>query len=704
MTNNKNENLWIIWLLPFLFLVWSLLRLHLSGPFYLTRIDPEYPYLLNGLNCAILKFDHIGHVDHPGTPFQILTGIFIWITYLFAGQGNIANDVISRPELYLTAGATLLSFMSAGSIIWLGHVAIRNYRKIWAAIFLQSVFFLNPIMIDINSRYIPDRLLPVITVLVIGLTLKFFYEDNFKGWKYAIYSGLLLGIGFVTKFSFIPVLLLPLILIKSFREKAIYVAALIFSIFFSFLPASRQINHFKNFIINISTHDGLYGKGAEVMFDWPLLLHNINEIFRVNLPFTILFVLALLSIVYLFVKPDLRSNFTQEHRFLLAFVIISVFGIFIFAKHYKGYYIIPVLSLISFVYFIQFKIINESTKLRYTGWIMFLFLVFLVFQSVSPFYPFKTSQISLNKENALLSANIRNKISPNDYILIEPTWKSSPMIESSIVFGISYVAGKQLYIKELESNYPNVLTWEGNDNPLRYMRMFDTDMECILKSGRSIFIYSSNNRNAKTICNDLQLRAENLKLALTTDTVYADKKRNEYLIKLTTDQNWRMSSAFHFGFEKVLGGRLYSDDGITQMQGDYKLVHKEKYSGNSALQLDKDLRITPSFNIPEACENDIIEINVKCKTEDTQDAGSFEIVLQIQNDTSLLKCERYFTSSQNEWISYKHKVKIDKPILNTGVHCYVQYKGNDSAYFDDISVRHLTSSGNKNRTATSTDL
>ena len=40
-------------------------------PFYSKSSDPEFPYLINGLNCAQLNFNWIGHIDHPGTPFQV---------------------------------------------------------------------------------------------------------------------------------------------------------------------------------------------------------------------------------------------------------------------------------------------------------------------------------------------------------------------------------------------------------------------------------------------------------------------------------------------------------------------------------------------------------------------------------------------------------------------------------------------------------
>ena len=70
-------------------------------PFHVKNIDPEYPYLINGLNCALLRFNMIGHTDHPGTPFQLFCGLIIRLTHLLAGRESIVADVFRRPDFYL---------------------------------------------------------------------------------------------------------------------------------------------------------------------------------------------------------------------------------------------------------------------------------------------------------------------------------------------------------------------------------------------------------------------------------------------------------------------------------------------------------------------------------------------------------------------------------------------------------------------------
>ena len=75
-------------LLPLIYFLFYWWQLCLFPPFYASRIDPEYVYLINGLNCGIFKFPRIGHMDHPGTPFQFFTGICIRFIHLFFGKGS----------------------------------------------------------------------------------------------------------------------------------------------------------------------------------------------------------------------------------------------------------------------------------------------------------------------------------------------------------------------------------------------------------------------------------------------------------------------------------------------------------------------------------------------------------------------------------------------------------------------------------------
>lgn len=253
----------IIYIIPIAFIIWSLFLTYINGYFFLFNIDPEYPYLINGLNISVLDFSRIGHTDHPGTPFQIITAIFLRITHLVAGRGNIIDDVIARPEMYLSCLSFYLTFITSIILFWLGKIVYKLSGNIVGVIIIQSSLFLNFILMDVLTRYIPDRLLVIIVLLFIGIIYKYFYDKNYSSIRFSIVSGLLMGIAVMTKINFFPILIVSLIILRNNKDRLIYIGAFSITAFTLFLPIIKRHYIFRNFLTRILFHDGLYGKGTE---------------------------------------------------------------------------------------------------------------------------------------------------------------------------------------------------------------------------------------------------------------------------------------------------------------------------------------------------------------------------------------------------------------------------------------------------------
>lgn len=80
------------------------LREH-ATPFYLHNADPEYCYFFNALN--ILQGKSPGHVDHPGTPLQMLGALVIRLASILTNDGHSSDSLVSNaldfPEFQLLA-------------------------------------------------------------------------------------------------------------------------------------------------------------------------------------------------------------------------------------------------------------------------------------------------------------------------------------------------------------------------------------------------------------------------------------------------------------------------------------------------------------------------------------------------------------------------------------------------------------------------
>src|ERR1700733_2281067 len=91
-----------LFFLPVVYLILSVSLLIAWNSFYISRPDPAYAYLLNGVNLAGGHME-IGHTDHPGTPVQCFAAIVIFIKHLFTNNIPLYQDVLLHPESYLYA-------------------------------------------------------------------------------------------------------------------------------------------------------------------------------------------------------------------------------------------------------------------------------------------------------------------------------------------------------------------------------------------------------------------------------------------------------------------------------------------------------------------------------------------------------------------------------------------------------------------------
>ncbi len=110
-----------------------------AGPFWLAGdSDPDYPYLLNSLNLS--KGQAIGHIDHPGTPVQMLGALFLTLSKPF-GSGDLTHRVLSNPETFLVILASILSILAACLLWYLGASVYAAYGSLFIALCTQLSLF-----------------------------------------------------------------------------------------------------------------------------------------------------------------------------------------------------------------------------------------------------------------------------------------------------------------------------------------------------------------------------------------------------------------------------------------------------------------------------------------------------------------------------------------------------------------------------------
>jgi len=533
----------IISIFPLLVIIWGIFMLTFFDPFYSKSSDPEFPYLVNGLNCATLKFNYIGHIDHPGTPFQVYNGIIIRITHLVSGKGNIARDVFARPEHYLNAISNSLILLQAALIFCIGLLGFNRKIPFWQIAILQASFLFNDVLMWLFCRVNPDRFFMISGLIFILIYLKHGYENRSQR-KFALWSGTAMALGLATKFNFLPVLILPLLLIGTNKTRLIYIGSGMVSFFIFIAPIITKFDEYFRFLTSIFKHDGLYGSGESKVLNFQKMTDSTFEIFRLNPELLVLIIVLIVLIVIAIRKKDKEI---RKFSFIFAgYLFIIALQILMVSKHFKNYYLAPTFIIYGFMFFTISNflsgVMKKQNHLILVSNILPLLFILATVSKIINDYPIISLQIDHRNK---ISAFVDTKITKADYWFIEPTWESSPNVENAIVYGLSYCGHRDDYLPQLMSVNPNVITYEGNAEQVKLWRGASVSLDSIVTTGKNIHIYSTPGRHASILVQIVKDAASRNNLELSIDTVFSDRETQNEIIRikaLNSNSRWTPNS------------------------------------------------------------------------------------------------------------------------------------------------------------------
>jgi len=533
----------IISIFPLLVIIWGIFMLTFFDPFYSKSSDPEFPYLVNGLNCATLKFNYIGHIDHPGTPFQVYNGIIIRITHLLSGNGNIAQDVFVRPEHYLNAISNSLILLQAALIFGIGLLGFKRKIPIWQIAILQASFLFNDVLMWLFCRANPDRFFMISGLIFILIYLKHGYENRSPR-KFALWSGMAMALGLATKFNFLPVLILPLLLIDTNKNRLIYIGSGIASFFIFIAPIITKFDDYFRFLTSIFKHDGLYGDGESKVLNFQKMTDSAFEIVRLN-PELLLLIIALIALIIIAIRK--KNEGMKKFRFLFAgYLFIIAMQILMVSKHFKNYYLAPTFIIYGFMFFtvslFLSGIVKKQNHLILASNILPLLFILATVVKVKNDYPIISQQVEHRNK---IRTFVDTKITKADYWFIEPTWESGPNVENAIVYGLSYCGHRVDYMPQLMAVNPNIVTYEDNTEQVKLWRGTTVSLDSVVATGKNIHIYSTLGRHATTLMQMVKDAANRNKYELSVDTIFSDSETQNEIIRmkaLNSNSRWTPNS------------------------------------------------------------------------------------------------------------------------------------------------------------------
>ena len=379
-----------------------------SGPLEFD-VDPAYQYLFNSL--FLLKGHVPLHIDHPGTPLQVLGAILIFCTWVVlsvvgaVGQ-SLELSVTLMPEVYLRVISTGLILINAGAIYFLGDKVSQATKSISIALLSQCVFMSSSVLLFRIGYPSPESLIIAITTCLMAVLAPFIFmkleraEDAHLEPRAdktpvtsAVVAGLLCGIGVATKLNFLPVLGLLLF----FKNKPFFIA--VFCSLLGFLigvvPIMSKIPEVLQWLVNIATHSGVHASGDAGIFVFPdFQWHStkIQEAFPLYFIVLrlLLIVLALQALYWCsdavmrlcrlerarrwLSEASLNALFLRSKTpFILSLVCIAQ-TVFVL-KHPGLHYLVPALPIgfIGFVWLVHSAISNDWIK-KYSNHLSLLVL------------------------------------------------------------------------------------------------------------------------------------------------------------------------------------------------------------------------------------------------------------------------------------------------------------------------------------------
>lgn len=432
-----------------------------QGPyFHGSTQDPVYAYLFNSL--SISQSMPVGHIDHPGTPVQILGAYIInFLTFIRQTPSTI-NDVLNNPEFYLSSMQNVTTFLYICLLFSIGIITYRFSKNILLSLLMQLTPFFAMITLEYAfTKFSPESLVLLCSSVIAQMVLLLILIPNINKISVLIFS-LFLGIGTATKLTFFPLLLVPLLLLPTFKTKLSLITGAIISFFIFTQPIVPSYPNLYNWVKSLFIHSGVHGKGETSIINLNSYLTAFPNLISAEPLFFFLFFVSLFSLLIFFIhQRSSRVWQIREFRFLSVIIFTQLIQIIIVAKHPGVGYLIPIFALSPINVYLIAKLISNIIGSKHHIFNKYapalgLFLVFLsiliyIGLGVNSFHN-RLVFNALQQEDPYKEM----KLKYNNDIIITYFRASSP--EYALKFGNTFASNN--FTNNLERLYPNAYFWD----------------------------------------------------------------------------------------------------------------------------------------------------------------------------------------------------------------------------------------------------
>jgi hypothetical protein len=527
----------LLFLVPILYLVAGIYFRLLLGNLSLRSVDPDYVYFISGLSISE-GFFKVGHIDHPGTPLQILIAVLFRIIFLFRGSNvSYIEDVFLHPDLYLSISNVLVTVITAALLIYAGRKVLEPTKSVFYAVLVQTAPFLPVIWYDLIGRITPELMMPFPIILLTVLIIKIYYTENSVSYKTVILLALVSAFGLSIKLTYILLWMIPFLIIDTWRKRFVFVGLSFFMFFILAIPVTLQLNVFWGWVKNLFMHSGQYGGGESNIIDFASLGTNLKELYGYEKRYFYIYfgLIAVFSGYLIYFRKK-----AEKRIVLLAIAVIVTIAaqLLITGKHYAHRYFIPVLMLSPLMVFIIAEMIKKFYPKKITTYIINIGIVGFLFWNVQfnrEWLPVKSEAMGTDIENRMQTWHVVQSLEKDSYKIIASQNYGCPFIEYALMYSTVYAnhAKREEYATILGLLYPTTYNYFTFDNTFRFWgEKFNARK--IIDSGKKTYLYLE--RNEEELFN----RTINKLIEESVDTfeverelIYLNEKTAEIIYQLT---------------------------------------------------------------------------------------------------------------------------------------------------------------------------
>ncbi len=518
------------------FIISSYFR-HLLGNLSLRTCDPEYIYFMSGLTMAdgTLK---VGHFDNPGTPLQLLVALIFRIVYAVRSTPvPFVEDVFIHPDLYLGVVSQSIAAFIMLLLLFAGMQVLKFTGNIAYALLLQTSVFLPVIWYDLTGRVMPELLMPFPVVLLMVLIIALYHKKEKITMRELLFFSLLSAFGLSIKLSFLPLLVIPFVLVDGWRKKLLFLGFSIALFLIMALPMTLRLGIFLSWVKELFLHSGQYGGGEANIVDFSSLAVNLKELYGYEKRYFYLF----FSLIAILVGYVLFSRKRADKKILwLAIAVIAAISlqIVMVGKHYAHHYFIPVLMLQPLMVFILAEMVKKvlpgkiANTFIYTG--IALFFVWQ-FQFNRQWLPVKTEAMETDIASRMPTWHVAQSLEKESWKIVVSQNYGSPFIEYTLMYSMAWANNKKKeeYGPILNRLYPGFYSYFTWSDEMKYWGE-KFNLQSIADSGKPVYLYLERNDESlydRTI-NKLQEENE-APFVAERETIFLNDKTGEIIFRLS---------------------------------------------------------------------------------------------------------------------------------------------------------------------------